>query len=174
MSANKNTTRLASRWCLSYCLAAPCEMGSVFHYASVSPSRNAGCLLSFLVDVNLAFLQSPSAQSAYHLSKSLTVDVFSIAHCKCISTPPLNISWINFWHLRMAFRVVFQSHQQSSSSRPKHDTLFGGNTYRVNIKASSKKARLHIHVERSYIRSIIRRCQLTSSSAKRSSCERRF
>src|ERR1700728_2363162 len=91
--AYKNTIRFASRWCLSYCLAAPCEMGSVSHYALVSPSRNAGCLLPFLVDVNLTFPQSPSAQSAYHLSKSLTVDVFSVSDRKCISTPPLNISW---------------------------------------------------------------------------------
>jgi hypothetical protein len=106
-AANENTTRFASRWCLSYCLAAPCEMGSVFHYASVSPSHNAGCLLSFLVDVNLAFLQSPSAQSAYHLSKSLTVDVFSISHFKCISTAPLNIFRINCWHRRMACRATF-------------------------------------------------------------------
>ena len=77
-------------------------MGSVFHYASVSPSRNAGCLLSFLVDVNLTFPQSPSAQSAYHLSKSLTVDVCSVSDHKCISTPPLNICWINFVLLKLA------------------------------------------------------------------------
>src|ERR1700678_932337 len=93
---NKNTIRLASRWCSSYCLAAPCELGSVFHYASASPSRNAGCLLSFLVDVNLTFPQSPSAQSAYHLSKALTVDVCSVSDHKCISTPPLNIFRISF------------------------------------------------------------------------------
>src|ERR1017187_1101442 len=102
MRANKNTIRLASRWCLSYCLAAPCEMGSVFHYASVSPSRNAGCLLSFLVDVNLTFPQSPSAQSAYHLSKSLTVDVISVSHSNCISSPPMNILAIIFVSRRVA------------------------------------------------------------------------
>src|ERR1700722_2471326 len=101
-TTNKNTIRFASRWCLSYCLAAPCEMGSVFHYASVSPSRNAGCLLSFLVDVNLTFPQSPSAQSAYHLSKSLTVDVCSVSDLSCVSTPPLNIYWIIIWQLKMA------------------------------------------------------------------------
>jgi hypothetical protein len=61
-------------------------MGSVSHYALVSPSRNAGCLLPFLVDVNLTFPQSPSAQSAYHLSKSLTVDVFSSV-CSSSSRP---------------------------------------------------------------------------------------
>ena len=100
--ANKNTIRLASRWCSSYCLAAPCELGSVFHYALASPSRKAGCLLSFLVDVNLTFLQSPSAQSAYHLSKSLTVDAFSVSHSNFISTPPLNFFGSISLRIRMA------------------------------------------------------------------------
>jgi len=40
-------------------------LGSVFRYASASPSRIAGSLLSFLVDVDLKFLQRPSARSGH-------------------------------------------------------------------------------------------------------------
>jgi len=51
-----------------YCLPS-CEVGSVSHYASASPSRNAGLQLTFPVDVNLSFPYCPSAQSTHHLSQ---------------------------------------------------------------------------------------------------------
>lgn len=38
-------------------------------HASVSPSRASGSLLRFLVSADLSFPQSPSAQSAHHLSE---------------------------------------------------------------------------------------------------------
>jgi len=40
-------------------------LDSVFHRDSVSPSRDAGSLLSFPEDVFLRFLQRPSAQSGH-------------------------------------------------------------------------------------------------------------
>jgi hypothetical protein len=42
----------------------PLRAGSVFMYASVSPSRTSGCLLRSRVSADLSFPQSPSARSA--------------------------------------------------------------------------------------------------------------
>jgi len=44
LSANKKTVQINLRRFSCYCLTAPCEVGSVSHYASASPSRNAGSL----------------------------------------------------------------------------------------------------------------------------------
>jgi hypothetical protein len=47
----------------------PLRWDSVFHHASVSPSREAGYLLRFLVSADLKFPHCPSAQRAQHLSE---------------------------------------------------------------------------------------------------------
>ena len=44
---NKNTTQINLQWCFCYCLTAPCDMGSIFPYASVSPWHMAGYCYRF-------------------------------------------------------------------------------------------------------------------------------
>ncbi len=66
-------------------------MSSVFHHASVSPSRGAGFLLLLPDDAVLVFPQSPSARSAQHLSDALTGYAFSLSDYRIASTTPVDI-----------------------------------------------------------------------------------
>jgi hypothetical protein len=56
-------------------------------YASVSPSRTSGCLLTFLVSADLSFPQSPSAQSAHHLSEHSPLMYLVYPSAKIIPLP---------------------------------------------------------------------------------------
>ena len=84
---DSKTTQINLRWSLSYCLTAPCDVGSISMYASVSPSRTSGCLLTFLVSADLSFPQSPSAQSAHHLSEHSPLMYLVYPSAKIIPLP---------------------------------------------------------------------------------------
>ena len=91
---NKNTIQIALRWCLSYYLTAQCELSSVFHHTSVSPSCDAGCLLPFLVSADLVFPQSPSARSTQRLSER----------------SPIRLIEYRVWQEILALRKIFSTH----------------------------------------------------------------
>ena len=75
---NKNTTQLTLQWCSSYRLAACCT-GSVFQNASASPSRFAGCLLSYPVGRQPAVSALPLG-SKWLRFKSLTVYTYNYSN----------------------------------------------------------------------------------------------
>jgi len=81
----------------------PLRWAQYFTYASVSPSRKSGCLLLFLVNVDLKFPQSPSAQSNQLVSCLLTGYVLIIAGLNGSGSTPQYISCICFGAARVAW-----------------------------------------------------------------------